>query len=124
MREPLRFSGKIISATLSRVADRWFVSITVDTPTNSHLRPAENQGAVGVDLGVAALATLSTGEVIVGPKPHKALLARLRRLSRSLSRKQKGSANRQKAKLKLARLHARIAAIRWDGMRCISSPAI
>ena len=73
MREPLRFSGKIISATISRVADRWFVSITVDTPTNSHLRPAENQGAVGVDLGVAALATLSTGEVIVGPKPHKAL---------------------------------------------------
>ena len=121
MREPLRFSGKIISATICRVADRWFVSITVDTPTNSHLRPAENQGAVGVDLGVAALATLSTGEVIVGPKPHKALLARLRRLSRSLSRKQKGSANRQKAKIKLARLHARIAAIRLDALHQLTS---
>ena len=121
MREPLRFSGKIISATISRVADRWFVSITVDTPTNSHLRPAENQGAVGVDLGVAALATLSTGEVIVGPKPHKALLARLKRLSRSLSRKQKGSANRQKAKIKMARLHARIAAIRLDALHQLTS---
>ena len=121
MREPLRFSGKIISATISRVADRWFVSITVDTPTNSHLRPAENQGAVGVDLGVAALATLSTGEVIVGPKPHKALLARLKRLSRSLSRKQKGSANRKKAKIKLARLHARIAAIRLDTLHQLTS---
>ena len=121
MREPLRFSGKIISATICRVADRWFVSITVDTPTNSHLRPAENQGAVGVDLGVAALATLSTGEVIVGPKPHKALLARLRRLSRSLSRKQKGSANRQKAKIKLAQLHARIAAIRLDALHQLTS---
>jgi putative transposase len=121
MREPLRFSGKIISATISRVADRWFVSITVDTPTNSHLRPAENQGAVGVDLGVAALATLSTGEVIVGPKPHKALLARLKRLSRRLSRKQKGSANRQKAKIKLAQLHARIAAIRLDALHQLTS---
>ena len=121
MREPLRFTGKIISATISRVADRWFASITVDTPTNSHLRPAENQGAVGVDLGVAALATLSTGEVIVGPKPHKALLARLKRLSRSLSRKQKGSANRQKAKIKMARLHARIAAIRLDALHKLTS---
>ena len=121
MRESLRFSGKIISATISRVADRWFVSITVDTPTNSNLRPAENQGAVGVDLGVAALATLSTGEVIVGPKPHKALLARLKRLSRSLSRKQKGSANRKKARARLARLHARIAAIRSDALHKLTS---
>ena len=121
MREPLRFTGKIISATISRVADRWFVSITVDTPTFNHLRPAENQGAVGVDLGVAALATLSTGEVIMGPKPHKALLARLKRLSRSLSRKQKGSANRKKAKIKLAQLHARIAAIRLDTLHQLTS---
>ena len=67
------------------------------------------------------MATLSTGEVIVGPKPHKALLARLRRLSRSLSRKQKGSANRQKAKIKLAQLHARIAAIRLDALHQLTS---
>lgn len=96
MRESLRFAGKIMSATISRVADRWFVSITVDTEDPPKSR-AENQGAVGVDLGVAALATLSTGETITGPKPHKALLDRLRRLSRSLSRKQKGSSNRRKA---------------------------
>lgn len=102
MREMLRFSGKIMSAAISRAADRWFVSITVDTPDNLHLPKAENQGVVGVDLGVSALATLSTGEPpIPGPKPHKALLDRLRRLSRSLSRKQKGSTNRKKAKLKL-----------------------
>ncbi|AGI10574.1 Transposase (plasmid) [Xanthomonas citri subsp. citri Aw12879] len=83
MRETLRFTGKIMSATISRVADRWFASIAVDTPESSHLPKAENQGAVGVDLGVSALATLSTGEAIPGPKPHKALLGRLRRLSRS-----------------------------------------
>jgi len=51
MREPLRFAGKLVSATISRVADRWFVSITVDTPDTSHLPQAKNQGAVGVDLG-------------------------------------------------------------------------
>jgi putative transposase len=121
MRESLRFAGKILSATISRVADRWFVSITVDTPDNPHLPKAENQGAVGVDLGVSALATLSTGETIPGPKPHKALLDRLRRLSRSLSRKQKGSANRRKAKAKLAKLHARIAAIRQDALHKLTT---
>ena len=112
MREALRFTGRIMSATISRVADRWFVSITVDTDDLSHLPAAENQGTVGVDLGVLALATLSTGEVIAGPRPHKALLGRLRRLSRGLSRKAKGSANRKKARAKLARLHSRIATIR------------
>ena len=121
MRESLRFAGKIMSATVSRVADRWFVSIAVDTVDDSHLPQAENQGVVGVDLGVSALATLSTGETIDGPKPHKALLARLQRLSRSLSRKQKGSANRKKAKSKLAKLHARIAAIRSDALHQLTT---
>lgn len=121
MRETLRFAGKIMSATVSRVADRWFVSIAVDTPDRSHLPQAENQGTVGVDLGVSALATLSTGETIPGPKPHKALLGRLRRLSRSLSPKVKGSANRRKAKAKLARLHASIAAVRSDALHKLTT---
>jgi putative transposase len=109
MREPLRFVGKIMSATVSRVADKWFVSLAVDTQDDSPVPNAENQGAVGVDVGVAALATLSTGESIAGPKPHKALMSRLQRLSRSLSRKGNGSENRKKAKSKLSKLHARIA---------------
>ena len=122
MRESLRFAGKLMSATLSRVADRWFVSVAVDTVDDSHLPKAENQGVVGVDLGVSALATLSTGEApIPGPKPHKALMGRLQRLSRSLSRKIKGSANRKKARGKLARLHARIAAIRSDALHQLTT---
>ncbi len=119
--ETLRFSGKILSATISRTADQWFASITVDTDSN-RLPPAENQGdalslskgVVGVDLGVSSLATLSTGEIVAGAKPHQALLSRLQRLSRSLSRKVKGSNNRNKAKAKLAKLHARITNIRKD----------
>ena len=121
MRETLRFTGKILSATVSRVAHRWFASITVDTLDNSHLPEAENQGVVGVDLGVKALATLSTGEIFEGPKAHKALLDRLRRLSRSLSRKVKGSENRQKAKAKLARLHTRIGTIRKDALHQLTT---
>jgi putative transposase len=121
MREPLRFTGKVMSATVSRVADRWYASIVVDTDDLSHLPKAENQGVVGVDLGVSALATLSTGETIPGPKPHRELLGRLKRLSRSLSRKQKGSANRAKAKAKLARLHARISHIRKDALHRLTT---
>lgn len=120
MREALRFSGGIMSATVSREADRWFVSITVDTQA-SQPPQAENQGAVGIDLGVLALATLSTGDIINGPKPHKTLLHRLRRLSRSLSRTQKGSNNRRKAKTKLARLHARIGNIRKDALHQLTT---
>ena len=121
MRESLRFTGKVMSATVSRVAGKWFVSIAVDTQDSSHLPKAENQGAVGVDLGITALATLSTGEAIPGPKPHKALLRRLRRYSRSLSRKLKCSRNRARAKQKLAKLHHRIACIRQDALHKLTT---
>jgi putative transposase len=121
LREPLRFQGKILSATVSRQADRWMVSISVDTENLYHLPPAKNQGVVGVDLGVKALATLSTGEVITGSKPLRTLLSRLKRLSRSLSRKPKGSENRKKAQMRLAKLHRRIANIRKDTLHKLTS---
>jgi putative transposase len=121
MRESLRFVGKILSATISRAADKWVVSITVEIPDPSITTENENQVAVGIDLGVSCFATLSTGKVIKGPKPHKALLGRLKRLSRSLSRKQKKSKNRHKAKLKLSRLHRRISNIRKDAIHQLTT---
>ena len=112
MREPLRFAGQVKSAVVSRSADRWFVSLQVELPDRA---APENQGPpVGVDLGVKALATLSDGSAIEGPKALRSRLKKLRRLSRSLSRKDKGSSNRRKAKVKIARLHARIGNIRKD----------
>lgn len=112
MREVMRFSGKLKRVTVSREADRWFASIMVET---ADLKKAEQpHDAVWVDLGVAMLATMSQGDPIPGPKAHSALLDRLRRTSRALSRKREGSANRRKARRKLARLHSRIAAIRRD----------
>jgi len=120
MREALRFTGHIVSATISRTAGHWYASITVDCPEHAG-SPAENQGAVGVDFGIAALATLSTGEQFNGPKALRTLLDRLRRASRSLLRKVKGSRNRRKAKLKLARLHEKIANIRRDSLHQLST---
>jgi putative transposase len=120
MRETLRFSGRIVSATVVRVANHWYASIAVDASDLS-LPSVDNQGAVGVDLGVKALATLSTGETFEGPKALRTLLMRLRRLSRALSRKVRGSRNRAKAKLKLAKLHNRIANIRRDSLHKLST---
>jgi putative transposase len=120
MREALRFTGPIISVTISRTADHWYASITVDSP-HPTLPPADSQGAVGVDLGVSRLATLSTGESIEGPKALRRLLGSVRRLSRRLSRKVKGSANRTKARMKLARLHERISRIRRDGLHKLTT---
>jgi putative transposase len=121
MREALRFQGQIKSAIVSRVSDRWFVSLTVDLGDISMTSRENQAAAVGVDMGIKAFATLSTGEVVEGPKPHRALLLRLRRLSKALSRKHKGSANWHKAKAKIARLHARIANIRNDALHKLTT---
>jgi putative transposase len=114
MMESLRFSGKILSAVVSRTASRWFCSILVDVAATP--KTSENQAVVGVDLGVKDLAVLSTGEKITGPKALRRYQQRLARLQRQLARKQKGSANRLKAKRRLARLHYRISCIRGDSI--------
>jgi putative transposase len=121
MRESLRFSGKILSATISRRANKWFVSLTIETTNKETPKATEKQGAVGVDLGVSRFATLSKGNPVEGPKPHKAKLNRIKRLSRSLSRKKKGSKNRAKAKFKLAKLHYQIANIRQDSIHKLTT---
>ncbi|MGU7771747.1 RNA-guided endonuclease InsQ/TnpB family protein [Burkholderia sp. MR1-5-21] len=117
--EALRFSAKIISATIYRLADRCDVDTAVDTPDSSHLPNAENHGVVGADLGVSALAALPTGETVPRPKPHQALLDRLRNLSRTVSGP--GQANRRKARTALAKLHTRIATIRSDGLHKLTT---
>ncbi len=121
MREPPRFTGRIVSATVSRVAGHWYASITVDMPEAPSQPPTENQGAVGIDLGVTTLATLSNGERFDGPKALRSSLKKLRRLGRDVSRKVKGSCNKAKAKLKLARLHTRIANVRREGLHQLTT---
>jgi putative transposase len=119
MREALRFDGKILGATVSREADRWYISIQVQMTDYTRGRTAA--GCVGVDLGITHLATLSTGETIDGPKPLKQAQTQLRRANRRLHRRQRGSANRQKAQQRVARLHAHVAHIRTDALHKLTS---
>jgi len=135
MTEELRFKGKILGATVSRTADRWFVAIQVEVPDAQCYRRRTSHEVNGVDLGIKAAATISSGEVIEAPKPLNAALRRLkirgRRLSRKLeaakemagfgrhARLPKGtrlpvSNNRQKSAATLARLYARLANLRAD----------
>jgi putative transposase len=118
MREAVRFSGTIQSTTVSRMADGWYISILVETEDT--LKANSNGGAIGIDLGLKTFATLSKGVPVKGPKPHRALGKRLRRLNKSLSRKTKGGANFRKAKAKLSKLHKRIADIRQDAVHKLS----
>lgn len=84
-----KFEGRVLSATVSREADRWFVSILVECerPDPSPV----NGPVVGVDLGLEAFAVISGEPPVESPKPLKKHLQRLRRLSRRHSRKQRGS---------------------------------
>ncbi|MEH0422985.1 RNA-guided endonuclease InsQ/TnpB family protein [Streptomyces sp. B21-083] len=93
-------------------AGRWFVSMLCDDT----ITPAPaTTNAVGIDLGITSLATLSTGEKITNPKHERKDRARLARAQRELSRKAKGDgANRARARRKVARVHARIADRRRD----------
>ena len=122
MREELRFRGSVVSAVVSRTADKWFVSLAVELEKMP--QRCKSQAAVGVDLGINRLATLSTlsgAEKIEGPKPLRRELKNLRRSSRRLSRKQKGSKTRENARLTLARLHYRLRCIREDALHKLST---
>lgn len=119
LREPLRFEGKILSARVSREADRWFIAFQVDV--GDYKKPRTQHKTTGVDLGITTAATLSDGEKIDGPKPLKRFLKRLQRLSRQHSRKQRGSNNRKKSALKLAKLHRKIKNIRQDFLHKLTS---
>lgn len=110
--EKLRFAGKIMSATVSRTASRWFISFQVEMP--GYQRAPAPERVVGVDLGLKTAVVTSHGEFFEGPKPLKKRLKRLKLLQRSVSRKVKGSANRRKALMRVARLHARVRNIRQD----------
>ena len=113
MRENLRFDGKILSAKVFKQGEKWFVSVAVELDDTQKPLPKTGK-SVGLDLGITDLATLSDGTKIQAPKPLKNKLKKLQRLSKSLSRKQKGSNNREKAKTKLSRLHYKISCIRKD----------
>ena len=113
------YNGRILSATVRRRANRWFVSVTVE---ENILDTQPVRGTpVGVDLGVKTLATLSNGTTYANPRALGRRLRKLRKLAKSLSRRQKGSKNREKAKLRLAKLYMRIFNVRQDTLHKLTT---
>jgi putative transposase len=111
MAESLRFSGKILSARISKTASWWFVSITVEMPDDI---PLNQHAPVGVDVGLHRLVTLSDGRRYENQRPLLHQLKKLRRLNKELARRKKGGRNWHKTKEKLARTHNEIACMRND----------
>ncbi|GHE31271.1 transposase [Streptosporangium violaceochromogenes] len=116
---------RIVRGNITRTpSGRWHISLTVETHRDIRTRPSQRQregGIVGVDWGVRDLATLSTGEVIGNPRHLERNLARLRRAQQDLARKADGSAGREAARLRVARLHGRVANLRRDHLEKVTS---
>ncbi|WP_406077265.1 RNA-guided endonuclease InsQ/TnpB family protein [Micromonospora sp. NBC_00858] len=108
------------TVTVSRdPAGRWFVSLLVEDPTVTPLPPVDT--AVGVDAGITSLLTLSTGEKITNPRHERVDRRKLAKAQRSMARKAKDSANRAKARVAVARIHARIGDRRRDHLHKLST---
>jgi putative transposase len=110
-------SVKIVGATIGISGGFWYVSIQVEVPTISVVN---TNPVVGVDVGIKEAAIVSDGRRFENQKPLAKYLKKLKRLSRQFSRKQydprtkHGSKHREKLKVKIARLHGKIAHIRED----------
>ncbi|MFD9512556.1 RNA-guided endonuclease InsQ/TnpB family protein [Streptomyces mirabilis] len=118
---PLPEGAKPSTATVSQdSAGRWFVSLLCDDPG---VKPLPARGnAVGIDAGLEHLLTLSTGEKITNPRHERRDRAALAKAQRNLARKARGDgANRRKARLRLAKIHARIADRRRDTLHKITT---
>ena len=112
--------ARVVRMTISRRAGRWYAALTVerDEPTT---RQTPKGGAVGIDLGVKTLATLSDGTIVPNPHSLAADEQRLKRAQKALSRKTKGSKRRAKARERVARIHARIANRRSDALNKLTT---
>ena len=117
-----RFKGMVKTVTVSMTpSGRYFASVLVDT-TIQELPASAIQGdtALGIDLGIKSLAVCSDGRTFDNPKNLQRSLDRLKLLQKRLSRKQKGSANRNKTRILVARLQERIANCRKDSLHKIT----
>jgi len=135
MAEQLRFEGKILGATVSKTADRWFIAIQVEVDGQTFSVQRAGNSVVGVDLGVSAAATLSDGRKFLSPKPLAKYLRRLRIRQRRVSRKMESaktamgldpkkplpkgtrlerSQNWKDAAMRVAKTHMRVTDIRKD----------
>lgn len=120
MREKLRFNGKICNATISKIANKFYISINVEL-NKDYKRTRISNNKIGIDLGIIDFITDNNGKKIKAPKPLKRYNKVLKRRQRRLSKKKIGSNNRRKAKMKLNKLHFRISNIRNDFLHKLSN---
>ena len=114
-----RFSMYPSTVDVSRTpSGRYYVSFRVDEPLEA--MPA-TEGAIGIDLGLACFATFSDSTKHQAPRPLRRKMAQLKRAQKALSRKQRGSRNRIKAKLRVAKIHQKISDIRRDDLHKLST---
>jgi putative transposase len=109
----------ILNTTVSEKGERWFVSLQVEMEIPD-LEPL-HKPAVEVDLGITTLATISDGEKIENPRALKNGLRKIKRLQRTVSRRQNGIANRRKAVKQLAKAHLRVGNLRKDTLHKTTS---
>ena len=119
-KERTNVKGRILSVTVSREADRWFVAFAVERKREEYIRTLQ-ETAVGVDVGINSFCALSDGTKIESPKPLEHSLKLLTRRSKQHSKKKIGSANRKKSALKLARFHRKIRNRRSDFLHKVST---
>lgn len=118
-RQSQRVNGKIKNATISQLAGQWYISFQVEIETAEPNHTSTT--IVGLDAGVAKLATLSDGTVFEPVNSFHKNQKKLARLQRQLSRKVKFSNNWQKQKRKIQQLHSRIANIRRDYLHKVTT---
>ena len=117
-----RFKGTVRTVTVSMTpSGKYFASVLVDTAIQElPVSPIQGDTALGIDLGIKSLAVCSDGRTFDNPKNLQHSLDRLALLQKRLSRKQKGSANRNKARIRVARLQEHIANCRKDNLHKIT----
>lgn len=117
-----KFYGAIKTTTISMTpSGKYFVSILVDTNTSElPTSTPTDKTTLGIDMGIKTLAVCSDGRTFDNPKNLHKSMKRLVLLQRRLSRKQKGSSNRNKARIKVARLQERISNQRKDHLHKIT----
>jgi putative transposase len=118
MAENLRFKGKVTGARITKTADWWFVSLTVELPDALAER---KPGAIGIDVGLNRLARFRTGEKYENQAFLKTALGKLRQANKRLHRRKLGSKNREKARRQIARLHYRITCMRDDVLQKLTT---
>jgi len=137
-REALRFEGKILSGRVTCKAGRWYLSVQVEMPENYARPSAPANTAVGVDLGVSALAVLSDGTMFANPRALQQEERRLHRYILSIARKQRAADKKHggprkkgehreiskrlvRERRRMARTQARVANVRNDALHKITT---